>query len=96
MPSIDPTKPERKSLTFNRLPKELVEGIKTLAIKLDCTLEDLAVVVLQEAVRQGDKLYIPVQKLKAARKKEIEDRRKLRATILQLQPKLEALEAQNG
>jgi hypothetical protein len=80
----------------NPLPEQLVTGIKTLAIQLDCTVEDLMAVVLQRALDEGQKLFVPVQRLKKARKQEIEDRRKLRSSLEQLQPKLKQLEAQNG
>jgi hypothetical protein len=53
-------------------------------------------VVLQRALDEGQKLFVPVQRLKKARKQEIEDRRKLRSSLEQLQPKLKQLEAQNG
>jgi hypothetical protein len=80
----------------NRLPEQLVTGIKTLAIQLDCTVEDLMAVVLQRALDEGQRLFVPVQRLKKARKQEIEDRRKLRSSMEQLQPKLKQLETQNG
>jgi len=92
----DLTKPKVKALTVNRLPERLVVGIKTLAIQLDCTVEDLMTVVLERALTEGQKLFVPVQRLKRARKQEIEDRRKLRASMEQLQPKLKQLETQNG
>lgn len=92
----DPTRPSRKALTVNRLPERLVIGIKTLAIQLDCTVEDLMTVLLERALTEGEKLFVPVQRLKKARKQEIEDRRKLRSTMEQLQPKLKQLETQNG
>ncbi len=92
----DPTRPSRKALTVNRLPERLVTGIKTLAIQLDCTVEDLMTVLLERALTEGEKLFVPVQRLKKARKQEIEDRRKLRSTMEQLQPKLKQLEIQNG
>jgi len=92
----DLTKLSTRALTVNRLPEQLVTGIKTLAIQLDCTVEDLMAVVLQRALDEGQKLFVPVQRLKKARKQEIEDRRKLRSSLEQLQPKLKQLEAQNG
>ncbi len=92
----DPTKLSTRALTVNPLPEQLVTGIKTLAIQLDCTVEDLMAVVLQRALDEGQKLFVPVQRLKKARKQEIEDRRKLRSSLEQLQPKLKQLEAQNG
>jgi len=92
----DPTKLSTRALTVNRLPEQLVTGIKTLAIQLDCTVEDLMAVVLQRALDEGQKLFVPVQRLKKARKQEIEDRRRLRSSLEQLQPKLKQLEAQNG
>jgi hypothetical protein len=92
----DLTKPKVKALTVNRLPERLVVGIKTLAIQLDCTVEDLMTVILERALADGQKLFVPVQRLKKARKQEIEDRRKLRASMEQLQPKLKQLETQNG
>ncbi len=96
MATSDPTKLSTRALTVNRLPEQLVTGIKTLAIQLDCTVEDLMAVVLQRALDEGQKLFVPVQRLKKARKQEIEDRRKLRSSLEQLQPKLKQLEAQNG
>ncbi len=92
----DLTKLSTRALTVNRLPEQLVTGIKTLAIQLDCTVEDLMAVVLQRALDEGQRLFVPVQRLKKARKQEIEDRRKLRSSMEQLQPKLKQLEAQNG
>jgi hypothetical protein len=53
-------------------------------------------VILERALTDGQKLFVPVQRLKKARKQEIEDRRKLRSSMEQLQPKLKQLETQNG
>ncbi len=91
MAKYDLTKPKVKALTVNRLPERLVT-----AIQLDCTVEDLMTVILERALTDGQKLFVPVQRLKKARKQEIEDRRKLRSSMEQLQPKLKQLETQNG
>jgi len=78
------------------MPEHLVTGIKILAVRLDCTVEDLMAVVIEKALKDDIGNFRDVYRLKQARKKEIEDRRKLRATMEQLQPKLEALEKTNG
>jgi hypothetical protein len=78
------------------MPEHLVTGIKILAVRLDCTVEDLMAVVIEKALQDDIGNFRDVYRLKQTRKKEIEDRRKLRATMEQLQPKLEALEKTNG
>jgi hypothetical protein len=96
MTSNDPIAPKYKAITLNRMPEHLVTGIKILAVRLDCTVEDLMAVVIEKALKDDIGNFRDVYRLKQARKKEIEDRRKLRATMEQLQPKLEALEKTNG
>jgi len=71
----NPLKPKTRNMTINRLPADLVVDFKTLACKLECTVEELATVVLQEAVDNGDKYLIDVHRLRTAKKQERETQR---------------------
>ena len=46
----DPTKPRLKNITVNRLPADLVIGVKALAIQLDCNIEDLVGCIFKDAL----------------------------------------------
>lgn len=82
----DPTKPQLKNITVNRLPAQVVIDYKTLAIRLDCTVEELTELVLREAIKKGDRWIPEVYRLRAAKRKEKADNAVVRKQLEQLVP----------
>lgn len=85
----DPLKPKLKNITVNRLPADVVIDFKTLAVKLDCSIEDLTEVVLREAIKKGDGWIIEVAKLRMAKKKEKADQLLVRRQLEKLVPQVQ-------
>lgn len=88
MPS-DPTKPKFSSITVNRLPHDLVVGFKSLALKLDCNIEDLMQVVLDEAIKKQEGWYPAVYRLSKAKAKARQEQKKVNEQLKEIQGKLE-------
>jgi hypothetical protein len=77
-----------KSLTVNRLPRELVDGIKYLAIELDCNIPELVEVLIREGLKQKDTLYADIHRLRQARIREQKEHRQAKKELAALQQKL--------
>lgn len=85
----DPTRPKLKSITVNRLPSDLVIGVKALAIQLDCNIEDLVECILKEALKDGEKWFPHVHRLGTAKAKAKAEQKKVDAQLKQIKEKLE-------
>lgn len=85
----DPTRPKLKSITVNRLPSDLVIGVKALAIQLDCNIEDLVECIFQDALKDGKKWFPHVHRLGKAKAKAKAEQKKVDAQLKQIKEKLE-------
>lgn len=93
---VEPIKPKLKNITVNRLPADVVIDYKTLAVRLDCTVEELTELVLRDAIKKGDKWMLDVHRLRAAKKKERADSATVRKQLEKLVPKAkEAMQCQD-
>jgi|DEB3_MinimDraft_2_1074329.scaffolds.fasta_scaffold70985_2 hypothetical protein len=84
----NPLKPQTRNLTINRLPADLVIDFKTLACQLECTVEELGTIVLQEAIKNGDRYLMDVHRLRNAKKQERETQRLVKKQLDTLVPQL--------
>jgi hypothetical protein len=92
----DPTKPQLKNITVNRLPADVVIDYKTLAVRLDCTVEELTELVLRDAIKKGDRWLPEVYRLRVAKKKEKADNEVVRKQLEKLVPKVKELSQCQG
>jgi hypothetical protein len=85
----DPTKPRLKNITVNRLPADLVIGVKALAIQLDSNIEDLVECIFKDALKDGEKWFPHVHRLRTAKAKAKAEQKKVNEQLKQIKEKLE-------
>ena len=84
----DPTRPKTKNITVNRLPSDLVIGFKALAVKLDCNIEDLMQVVLEDAIKKDREWWPSVLRLGKSKDKAKQEQKKVDQQLKQIQERL--------
>lgn len=84
----DPTRPKTKNITVNRLPADTVIGFKALAVKLDCNIEDLMEVVLNDAIKKDMEWWPSVLRLAKAKEKAKQDQKKVDEQLKQIKERL--------
>ena len=83
-------KPVVKSLTINRLPKELVDVVKLLAIENDALIPEVAEVVLLAGIQAcRGTMYAQIHDLRLRKKRERAEQRKVKEELAQLTLKLD-------
>lgn len=83
-------RPVFKALTINRLPRELVDAVKLLAIENDCTIPEVCEVLLIAGIETTkDRIYADIHSLRLRKKKERAERSKVKEELIQLQLKLD-------
>lgn len=83
-------KPTVKALTINRLPKELVDLIKLLAIENDALIPEIAEVLFIAGIKATEQtIYADIHDLRLRKKKERIERSKVKDELTKLQSKLD-------
>ena len=83
-------RPSTKALTINRLPTELVDFIKHLAVDNDCTIPEVVEVLLTVGIKTTKStLYADIHDLRLKKRKDRAEAKKAKEERQKLQSKLD-------